>query len=148
MDSKLASYFATLKEGKGGGGARAARDELVNFKMRVAGLVEAFCKRVSAAGGWRKRAGRWLAGLAGLQPLGVGSGAASWCVHRRGQRGSAGNLQRVAVSCCWGQVAETSLSPRPTSCPGAGQPAAAGRGGATAGGAGGREPAGRPPGAG
>ncbi len=46
MDAKLASYFATLKEGKGGA-ARAARDELVNFKMRVAGLVEAFCKRVS-----------------------------------------------------------------------------------------------------
>lgn len=47
MDAKLASYFATLKEGRGGGAARAARDELINFKMRVAGLVEAFCKRVS-----------------------------------------------------------------------------------------------------
>lgn len=47
MDAKLASYFATLKEGKGGA-ARAARDELINFKMRVAGLVEAFCKRVSS----------------------------------------------------------------------------------------------------
>ena len=47
MDSKLASYFATLKEGRGGGGAaRAARDELLNFKMRVATLLEAFCKRV------------------------------------------------------------------------------------------------------
>lgn len=53
LDSKLASYFATLHEGKGGGGAaaRAARDELVNFKMRAAGLVEAYCKRVRAMGG-------------------------------------------------------------------------------------------------
>ncbi len=48
MDANVASYFATLKEGKGRGAARAARDELVNFKMRVAGLLEAFCKRVRA----------------------------------------------------------------------------------------------------
>ena len=48
MDAKLASYFATLKEGRGGS-ARTARDELINFKMRVAGLVEAFCKRVGAS---------------------------------------------------------------------------------------------------
>lgn len=58
MDAKLASYFATLKEGKGRGAARAARDELINFKMRVAGLLEAFCKRVRearAAGlAWRR----------------------------------------------------------------------------------------------
>lgn len=64
MDSKLASYFATLKEGRGGrGAARAARDELINFKMRVAGLVEAFCKRVGAEKEWwcwkmGRRAGR------------------------------------------------------------------------------------------
>lgn len=61
MDAKLASYFATLKEGKGGA-ARAARDELINFKMRVAGLVEAFCKRVSGFAHiccvtWSKNAG-------------------------------------------------------------------------------------------
>ena len=47
MDAKLASYFSTLKEGRGRGAARAARDELINFKMRVAALVEALCKRVS-----------------------------------------------------------------------------------------------------
>lgn len=51
MDAKLASYFATLKEGRGGS-ARAARDELINFKMRVAGLLEAFCKRVGGAKHW------------------------------------------------------------------------------------------------
>lgn len=64
MDAKLASYFATLKEGKGGA-ARAARDELINFKMRVAGLVEAFCKRVPASPLLPGAIPPLLAGLAG-----------------------------------------------------------------------------------
>ena len=47
MDAKLASYFSVLKEGKGSdGSARTARHELINFKMRVAALMEVFCKRV------------------------------------------------------------------------------------------------------
>lgn len=130
MDAKLASYFATLKEGKGGA-ARAARDELVNFKMRVAGLVEAFCKRVRW--GW-SCLWWWLSHVV----------ATGWWRSKQ-------LLQGRTCPMCWKHLAplpsHRPLQPHPRIHAGAGQPPAAGRHPAAAGWAGGRQPAGRPPGA-
>lgn len=44
MDAKLAAYFAAAQQSRRG--AKAAREELANFKMRVAALLEAFIKKV------------------------------------------------------------------------------------------------------
>jgi hypothetical protein len=47
LDAKLASYFATLKQGRAkGGSSQQQRRQLLDFKMRVAALLDAFCKRV------------------------------------------------------------------------------------------------------
>lgn len=45
MDAKLAAYFATIKNGKGGN-AKAAAEQLDQFKLRVVTLLEYFLKRV------------------------------------------------------------------------------------------------------
>ncbi|GAB4814705.1 hypothetical protein N2152v2_001751 [Parachlorella kessleri] len=44
MDAKLAAYFAAAKQSKRG--ARAQREELLNFKLRVIALLDAFIKKV------------------------------------------------------------------------------------------------------
>lgn len=49
MDAKLAAFFAAAQDSKRG--ARAQRNELLNFKMRVIALLEAFCKKVRPAQG-------------------------------------------------------------------------------------------------
>ena len=45
MDEKLGAYFATLKRGKGGN-TREAAEQLVQFKQRIATLLEQLYKRV------------------------------------------------------------------------------------------------------
>jgi len=49
MDDKLASYFSTLKEGRGGG-AKSQKQDLLNFKMRVASLLESLFKKCPDSG--------------------------------------------------------------------------------------------------
>lgn len=44
MDEKLASYFSVLKDGRGGG-SKAQKDELLNFKMRVAALIDSYIRK-------------------------------------------------------------------------------------------------------
>ncbi|RMZ53345.1 hypothetical protein APUTEX25_004833, partial [Auxenochlorella protothecoides] len=48
MDAKLAAYFATIKNGKGGN-AKAAAEQLDQFKLRVVTLLEYFLKRSPAS---------------------------------------------------------------------------------------------------
>lgn len=49
MDAKLATYFAAARDSKRG--VRAQREELLNFKMRVAALLEALVKKVGRRAG-------------------------------------------------------------------------------------------------
>jgi hypothetical protein len=58
MDSKLAAYFAAAQQSKRG--AKAQRDELLNFKLRVLALLEAFMKKVRPRG-WAEQRGFWTA---------------------------------------------------------------------------------------
>lgn len=82
MDAKLAAYFAAAQESKRG--ERAQRDELLNFKMRVLGLLEAYIKKVGwqrlKSAGARKRAvdRRCRCGIGwGVGPAGRGCGSLS-----------------------------------------------------------------------
>lgn len=77
MDAALAATFSSMRAGaRGSAGRRLAREELLHFKMRVAGLLDVFARRVPASPLLPAAAGPLLAALAAAARPGGHAGLA------------------------------------------------------------------------